>query len=65
MSDVIIKKARKIYQMYQNGDLGNTTLHEDSNPHLDPNTNDNFHVTNGFKLLEKFLYFVGKCPEDI
>ena len=41
MSDVILKKARKIYQMYQNGDLGDTALPEDSNPNLDPSSNEN------------------------
>ena len=41
MSDVILEKVKTIYQMYQNGDLGDTTLPEDSNPHLDPSTNEN------------------------
>ena len=41
MSDVILEKVKTIYQMYQNGDLGDTILPEDSNQHLDPNTNEN------------------------
>ena len=41
MSDVILEKVKTIYQMYQNGDLGDTTLPEDSNPQLDPSTNEN------------------------
>ena len=35
MSDVILEKARLIYQKYQNGELG------DTNPGLDSSSNEN------------------------
>ena len=39
MSDVILEKARLIYQKYQNGELGDTNLPEDTNPGLDSSSN--------------------------
>lgn len=41
MSDVILEKARQIYQKYQNGELGDTSLPEDTNPGLDSSSNEN------------------------
>lgn len=41
MSDVILEKARLIYQKYQNGELGDTSLPEDTNPGLDSSSNEN------------------------
>lgn len=36
-----MKKARLIYQKYQNGELGDTSLPEDTNPGLDSSSNEN------------------------
>ena len=64
-NEIILANVRKLYKMWQNGDLGGEYMPEDSNPHFDKSSKDNYHYftlpmalnyqRNSYKLWESAL----------